>query len=148
LGDEKIYPVSATAMEPVTVCFMELDFFDVTLKVNHAFTYQLMQFYANELQDAERRMRNLVHMEVKGRIAETLLLLKKTFGKNSEGYIDILLSRQDIAAYAGTTYETLFRVMKSLVKEKVIKIKGKKIFIFNEVALNKLQDSTDKKTLT
>lgn len=138
LGNEKIYPVSTTAIEPVTVCFMDLAFFEVTLQVNHSLTYQLMQFYANELQDAEKRMRNLVHMEVKGRVAETLLLLKKNFGETKEGYIDILLSRQDIASYAGTTYETLFRIMKGLVKEKVIKLKGKKIFLLKDASLYKL----------
>ncbi len=133
LGNEKIYPVSTTAMEPVTVCFMELAFFDVTLQVNHSFTYNLMQFYANELQLAEKRMRNLVHMEVKGRVIETLLLLKQTFGETKEGYVNILLSRQDIASYAGTTYETLFRIMKILVKEKLIKVKGKKIYLLKEI---------------
>lgn len=133
LGNEKVYPVSTTAMEPVTVCFMELAFFDVTLQFNHSFTYNLMQFYANELQLAEKRMRNLVHMEVKGRVIETLLLLKQTFGETKEGYVNILLSRQDIASYAGTTYETLFRIMKILVKEKLIKVKGKKIYLLKEI---------------
>lgn len=112
---------------------MELAFFDVTLQVNHSFTYNLMQFYANELQLAEKRMRNLVHMEVKGRVIETLLLLKQTFGETKEGYVNILLSRQDIASYAGTTYETLFRIMKILVKEKLIKVKGKKIYLLKEI---------------
>lgn len=138
LGHEKIYPVTTTAIEPVTVCFMDLAFFDATLLANHPLTYQLMQFYANELQDAEKRMRNLVHMEVKGRVAETLLLLRKTFGETKEGYIDVLLSRQDIASYAGTTYETLFRIMKDMVKEKMIKVKGKKIFLLKNAGLYKL----------
>src|SRR5882724_11637473 len=32
LGGEPIYPVSATALEPVTVCYIDLDFFYASLK--------------------------------------------------------------------------------------------------------------------
>ncbi|RYF98285.1 MAG: Crp/Fnr family transcriptional regulator, partial [Chitinophagaceae bacterium] len=140
LGNEKIYPVSTTAIDTTTVCYIDLAFFDVTLQVNHPLTYKLMQFFANELQDAEKRMRNLVHMEVKGRIAETLLLLKQNFGLKEDGSIAIELSRQDIASYAGTTYETLFRTMQGLIKNKVLKVKGKKIFILKEPVLKKLNE--------
>lgn len=38
------YPISATALEPTTVCFFDLDFFNSTLKVNHDFTYNLLLF--------------------------------------------------------------------------------------------------------
>ena len=80
LGDEIIYPVSGTALEAVTVCFISLDFFMSSLKVNYDFMYQLMLFFAAELKQSERKMRNLAHMPVKGRIAQALLLLKNKFG--------------------------------------------------------------------
>lgn len=135
LGKNRTYPVSATALEPVTVCFIELDFFENMLAANHELTFQLMKFYATEMQEAERRMRNLVHMDVKGRLAETLLLLKRTFGTTPDGYIDIILTRQDIASYVGTTYETLFRMMDELIKSKIIATAGKKIKILKEEKL-------------
>src|SRR5437868_1015597 len=37
LGEDSAYPVSGTAIEPTTVCFVELDFFRTTLKVNNDF---------------------------------------------------------------------------------------------------------------
>ena len=138
LGNTKLYPVTATTLEPVTVCFIDLGFFESTLQVNHQLTYQLMKFYANELQDAEKRMRNLAHMEVKGRLAETLLLLKERFGQDKDGHINISLSRQDIASFTGTTYETLFRTMTDLVKQKIIRLVGKRITILKEQKLVEL----------
>lgn len=141
LGNEKIYPVSTTAIDDVTVCYIDLAFFDATLQANQSLTYKLMQFYANELQDAEKRMRNLVHMEVKGRVADTLLLLRANFGLSEDGYINIMLSRQDIASHAGTTYETLFRILQAFIKAKLIRVNGKKIFILKEAALKKLSSS-------
>jgi CRP-like cAMP-binding protein len=138
LGDQKTYPVTATALQPTTVCFIELAFFESTLKVNHLLTYQLLKFYTNELQEAENRMRNLAHMEVKGRIAATLLLLKKRFGQGKDGFIRLIISRQDMASFAGTTYETLFRSMNELANDKIIRITGKKIGIIKEAKLEEL----------
>jgi CRP-like cAMP-binding protein len=135
LGADTIYPVSGTALAPTDVCYIDLDFFDSTLKVNPGYLYQLMMFFAAELKESEKRMRNLAHMPVKGRIANALLYLRQKFGITSEGSIDIILSRQDLASYTATTYETLFRVMNELAEENSIKMIGKNIFILNEEAL-------------
>ncbi len=135
LGKENFYPVSATALEPVTVCFIDLDFFRASLKVNHNFIYELMMFYAKELQESEKNMRNLAHMPVKGRIAQALLALKDKFGINEEGFIDLVLSRQDLASFAGTTYETVFRILNQFMEENIITASGKDIAIINVEAL-------------
>ena len=77
LGADTIYPVSGTALEPVTVCFIDLAFFTSTLKVNTAFLYELMLFFASELKVSERKMRDLAHMPVKGSLAQALISLKE-----------------------------------------------------------------------
>ena len=105
LGEEIIYPVSATALESTMVCYIDLDFFQTTLRVNNNFTVRLLLFYAEELQRSERKMNILAHMQVKGRIAYSLLSLKSKFGVTTNGEINIILSRQDLASYSGTTYE-------------------------------------------
>jgi len=124
-----IFPISATALEATSVCFIDLDFFMSTLKINSDLTFQLMMFYADELQESERRMRNLAHMSVKGRLALSIIQLKDQFGVNDRGHIDIELSRQDLAAFTGTTYETVFRMMNELVREDLISITGKAISV-------------------
>lgn len=138
LGDEKKYTISATAIEPVTVCYVDLNFFESMLLINHPLTYQLMQYYTNELQYAEKKMSNLVHLSVKARVAETLLTLNNQFGKSKEGNINVHLSRQDIAAFTGTTYETLFRTMQEYIRAKLIRVSGKKIFLLKEKRLAEL----------
>jgi CRP-like cAMP-binding protein len=138
LGADTIYPVSGTALENVTACFIPLDFFMSSLKINYDFMERLMLFFAEELKQSERKMRNLAHMSVKGRVANALLLLKAKFGITPEGHIDILLSRQDLASYAGTTYETVFRIMSDLAKQNILQVDGKKITVVNQQALKKL----------
>ena len=135
LGSDNVYPVSATALEPVTVCFIDLRFFESTLRVNYDFIFQLMMFYAKELQESERKMRNMAHMSVKGRIAQSLLLFKEKFGVTERGLIDLEVSRQDLASYVGSTYETVFRVMNELVEHAVITVSGRSIAIINQQLL-------------
>jgi CRP-like cAMP-binding protein len=144
LGKDPNYPVSATALETCVVCYIDLDFFKTTLKVNPEFSYDLLMFYAEELQESEKRMRNLAHMPVKGRIAYALLVLKEKFGLTPEGFINISLTRQDMASYAGTTYETVFRIITEMVQVGVLKVDNKDITILDEPALRALtQDGNE-----
>jgi CRP-like cAMP-binding protein len=136
IGD--IYPVSATALAGSKICFISNSFLETTLRADHNFTYRLMQFYLDELQKAEMRMRNLGLMEVKGRIAETLLEMQAVFGTNAEGYTTVPVTRQDIAAYAGTTYETVFKFLKTLTAAKIISTDGKSLKIRDENKLRKI----------
>lgn len=129
LGGDALYPVSATAIENAVVCFIERNFLMQTLAVNPSFTYKLITFYSDELQEAERRIRNLALMDVRGRIADTILMLYKTFGQEDEGYINITITRQDMASFAGTIYETFFKITNEFVKQKIIRYSGKKIKI-------------------
>lgn len=129
LGSDTIYPASATALTVTDICSVDLDFFTSTLKVNTEFLYQLMMFFASELKESEKRMRNLAHMSVKGRIANALITLQHKFGTNAAGAINLALSRQDFASYTGTTYETLFRLLNELSEEGSITTDNKEIRI-------------------
>lgn len=51
------------------------------------------------------------------------------------------LTRQDLASYAGATYETVFRVMNEIIKENRIVVSGKKIKIFDKPKLLELTES-------
>jgi len=133
-----LFPISATALEPTLVCFVELEFFMSTLKVNTELTYQLMLFYADELKESEQKMYNLVHMTVKHRLALAIIRLHAEFGTTASGFINIQLSRQDLASYVGTTYESLFRMMNELAREGLIAVDGKQIRIENLAALSAL----------
>ena len=137
LGSDTVYPVSATALLPTDVCFIDIHFFTATLKVNQDYLYDLMMFFAVELKESERKMRNLAHMNTKGRIANALLLLDERFGTTPEGFIDIELSRQDLSSYTGTTYETLFRIMNELVEDDALSLNKRWIRINDRKKLEK-----------
>ena len=128
----KTYPISATALENGALASISLDFFNSTLKVNPDFMYKLLMFFADELQESERKMRNIAHMSVKGRLASALLSFKNQFGINEQKVLKIELSKQDFASYIGATYETLFRVLNELIEENAIEVAKRKIKILDE----------------
>ena len=131
LGSDTIYPVSGTALASTEVCFVDMDFFTATLKVNPDYMYELLMFFAAELKESEKRMRNLAHMSTKGRIAYALASLQEKFGTDADGYLNIVLSRQDLASYTGTTYETLFKMMNEFSAEHILQFSEKKIKVVN-----------------
>jgi CRP/FNR family transcriptional regulator len=135
-GQEAIYPISATALEPLNACFIDLEFFQASLKVNQNFMHGLLLFFADELQESERKMRNLAHMQVKGRVVLALLALQEKFGRTPDGAIKMTLSRQDLASLVGATYETVFRIINELAEEQLIVLAGKSITITDADRLN------------
>lgn len=145
LGKNPTYPVSATALEQATVCFIDLEFFRSSLKVNPDLTYQLMDFFASELQESHERMRNLAHMSVKGRISNAILSLQSQFGTDNNGAIELDISRQDIASYSGTTYETLFKVFTEFINTGKITAQGKRIKVLDTSFLKEVVSDDNKK---
>ncbi len=135
LGDNCTYPVSATALEPTTICFIDTAFFLSTLKINQGLAFKLVMLYAKELQATEQRMHDLVNMDMKGRIAGSLLMLKNQFGIDANNRLNINISRQDLASFAGTTYETVFRILNELVTAKCIVTEDKNIKVVDETLL-------------
>jgi CRP-like cAMP-binding protein len=65
-------------------------------------------FLTTELKQSERKMCNLAHMPIKGRVAEVLMPLQNQFGRAPDDFININLSWKVLALYAGATYETMF----------------------------------------
>ena len=135
LGKDHHYPISATALEPLEVCYFDLAFFQASLKVNPDLSQGLLQFFADELQASERKMRDIAHMQVKGRVALALIQLETDFGVTAEGAIGLTLSRQDLASLVGATYETVFRIINELAQEDLIRVDGKQVYITNAAGL-------------
>jgi len=140
LGNDPVYPVSATAIETAIVCYVDMEFFNATLTTNTGFTRNFVTLLASQLQESEKRMRNLAHMPVKGRVAQALISLQQQFGKTGDGFIGVEISRQDLASFTGAVYESLFRALNDLIKAQLIIVAGKGISIINESALQQVAD--------
>ncbi|MCX6181984.1 MAG: Crp/Fnr family transcriptional regulator [Bacteroidetes bacterium] len=135
-SNRKVYPIAATALEPTTLCYFPNKFFTNELQVNSALTYDLMVFYAEELDKTEERVKKFAQMTVREKVVDSLLSIYDRFGQNSEG-LNLVLSRTDIANLAGTNSEQVIRVLMTLKNEKVINCEGKNILLTKIDALRK-----------
>ncbi|MFD0988906.1 Crp/Fnr family transcriptional regulator [Mariniflexile jejuense] len=135
-GTEEYYSIGAVALEDTVLCYFSKDILQDTLRKNPEFTYNMMLFYANELNRSESKVKSISQMTVRERVVDTLLYINRKFGE-LKGFLDITLSRKEYADYAGTTEEQVIRIFSALKKEKLISAKGKKIGITNIDLLKK-----------
>lgn len=142
----KHYHISAEALTDTHLTFLPIDIFMKIIKVNPEMSIYLINFLTEELREAEERMRNLLILDPKKRVALLLIKLVDTFGysKSQKNLLEYTLSRTDMANMAGTTYETIIRVLSGFEDMKLIELVGKKIAIKNERKLRAL--AVDKKS--
>jgi CRP/FNR family transcriptional regulator, anaerobic regulatory protein len=133
-GTEEYYSIGAIALENTVLCYFSKKFLQDTLRETPQFTYNLMLFYANELNGSESKVKSLSQMTVRERVVDTLLYINRKF-KQKNNYLDLVLSRKEYADFAGTTEEQVIRVFSVLKKEKLISASGKRIGLLNEQRL-------------
>lgn len=129
-GTSMRYHIGAYALEDTILCnFSNEDMLDILHNVPEI-TFDLMLFYAEELNKSENNIRKIAQMNVRERVIDTLLYIHRKFGHVNE-LIALDLSRKEIADFAGTTDEQVIRLISSLKKEALIKTVGKKIGLVN-----------------
>jgi len=132
--------LSAVALEDMEVCFIPkkeiMEFFNE----NNQFSMNVMKTICGDLKDADDHMVSLAQKSVKERLAETLLHLEDTFGKNEDGSLHIQLSREELAGMIGTATESCIRLLSEFNKTGLIELIGKKIAIVDRNKLKRMSE--------
>ena len=123
-----VYPIAATALEQTTLCYFPNLFFTNELKSNNLLTYDLMLFYADELDKSEAKSKKYAQMNVREKVIDTLLNIYDRFGQTEKG-LNFVLSRTELANVAETKSEQAIRVLTALKNEELIKCETKDIFL-------------------
>jgi CRP-like cAMP-binding protein len=132
--------LSATAVSDMEMCFIPKEAIVSALHKNPDFTYEVLRHMAHDLREADDVIVNMSQKTVKERIAEALLYMKNNFGEDKEGYLALVLSREDIANVVGTATESCIRILSDFKKQGLIKTSGKRMAI---VEARQLQDLAD-----
>ncbi|MFV8353658.1 Crp/Fnr family transcriptional regulator [Flavobacterium sp. XS2P14] len=139
ISDEPVN-LSAVALEDMQVCFIPksevMGYFDK----NNQFSMNVMKSICGDLKEADDHMVNLAQKTVKERLAETLLYLNNTFGKNKDNSLKIQLSRDELASIIGTATESCIRLLSDFKKLGLIELTGKKIILKDINSLKKLAE--------
>lgn len=135
-GAGEYHQIGAMALEDSVLCSFSSAELLVALKSIPSLTFDFMTFYSEELNRSETKIRKFAQMTVREKVIDSLLYINRKFGQN-KGYLNLQLSRREMADFAGTTDEQVIRVISSLKKEKLIKASAKKIGILNLDGLKK-----------
>jgi len=134
-----IYSASAIAIEDSTICIIEKDAFFKLVKDSPDLSIRIIKMLSMELGFSNNRTVSLTQKHIRGRLAESLIVLKETYGFEKDGKtIRAYLSREDIANLSNMTTSNAIRTLSTFAAEKVISIDGRKIKILDSPKLNRI----------
>ncbi len=119
------------------VCFIPKNEILGFINTNKNFSFEVTKDVCQNLNYATDFAINHTHKTVKERLAQALLSIQGTSGTDTEGFLNLQLSREEIASMVGTATESCIRLLAELKKLGIIDLKGKKIKI---IKLNELKN--------
>ncbi len=136
---EENHIATAVALEDTVICILEKEELMKLIRENSDFAIGLIRSLATDLGFSNRRTVALTQKHIRGRLAESLLFLKDTYGmEDDEATIKIYLSREDIANLSNMTTSNAIRTLSTFAGEGVISITGRKIKIVDQKKLERI----------
>lgn len=124
---------SSIALTDCQVLLVENDVIEKVVKQNGMFGFNIIKRYCEQNSNLFDTLRNIIYKQMNGRMADTLLYIDNFKPENAE--IFQLLSRKDIADFAGISTESAVKLLKTFEKDGLIKLNEKDIQILNADAL-------------
>jgi CRP-like cAMP-binding protein len=121
--------LTITALEDMQVCFIPKTKIMEAISKNASFSLQLMKNISHQLNEANESISMMAQKSVKERLADVLIKLHTTFGVDDEGFIDIRLTREEMANTIGTATESAIRLLSSFNATGLLEVKGRRIKI-------------------
>ena len=127
------YNSSANAIEACVVYRLEREKFNALIQNNGALCYQVMLMMAKDLAFSEIQTVNLTQKHIRGRVAESLLTIKKNYGLDEDGCtLAMYMSREDLANMSNMTTSNAIRTLSQFAQEGLVSVDGRKIKLLNE----------------
>ncbi len=136
---EEDFVTAACAFEATTIYAIPKAVIRRLISENKDLAWYFIQALAVDLGIADKRAVSLTQKHIRGRLAESLLFLKDSYGVESDGEtISIFLSREDLANLSNMTTSNAIRTLSTFVAENLISLDGRKIKIVDEEQLRKI----------
>ncbi len=124
---------SSVAMTDCQVFLVEKEAITTVMKQNGMFAFNMVKRYSDQNSNLFDTLRTVIYKQMNGRIAETLLYIDEFKPENPN--IFQLLSRKDIADFAGISTESAVKLLKSFEKDGLIELHEKDIQVINRNGL-------------
>ncbi|WP_319591518.1 Crp/Fnr family transcriptional regulator [uncultured Draconibacterium sp.] len=129
LYSKNIYPYSVKAYTDTSVCLHDIKSIDNFIHKNAKFSASILHHLNDESLFSYNRMACLTLKQLHGRFADLLLCFSLRLFKRKKFTMPI--SKKDMAAITNMSQESLSRVIKEFVSERIIELKGKEITIID-----------------
>lgn len=124
---------SSVALTDCQVFLVEKDAITTVVKQNGLFGFSMIKRYCEQNANLFDTLQTVLYKQMNGRMADTLLYIDRLKTENSE--IFQLLSRKDIADFAGISTESAVKMLKNFEKDGLIKLNEKDIELVNPSGL-------------
>ena len=131
---------SAKVIEDCQVCFIPSEILVSFIKTNPAYALELVKLACHELGEANSFITDIAQKTVRERLAEIILLLVNDFGLDEQNYLNISLTREELANIVGTATESVIRLLSEFKSDKLVELNGRKIRVLNTKALEKISN--------
>ncbi len=112
--------------------------FEDLLNGNPAITRKLVSLLSKNVVAKEEQLLGIAYNTLRKKVAEALLSMYKKYHSGSKESYQVDISRDELAAIAGTATESLIRTLSDFKSESLIDIKAGKIIITEEKKLANL----------
>jgi len=130
------FDYSSIALTDCQVFLIEKEAIANVVKQNGTFGFNIIKRYCEQNTNLFNTVNSLMYKQMNGRLAETLLYLETL--KSSMAEIFQLLSRKDIADFAGISTESAVKLLKTFEKDGIIELHDKDIKLININALSEI----------
>lgn len=134
----EVFGSSAAAVSVVKVEFFPGELFLKLLQENSTFSFEMLKLISKQLGDAAETITTLAQKTVRERLAEVLMMLEEQLGNDNENYINISLTREEMANLIGTATESAIRLISEFKNDGLISVQGRRIKIVNREMIKKL----------
>ena len=132
---------SAIAIEDTAICVFDKNSLIRILKKNPDLSLKFIKLIAEELWISNNRTVSLTQKHIRGRLAESLLILRDTYGLEADGKtIRVSMSREDIANLSNMTTSNAIRTLSTMASEGIIEIAGRKISVIDGSQLEHISE--------
>lgn len=143
LNPEEESNFSAYAMEETEICILTKSKMDSIMQKNPSIVLKLLKTVSQRLMHAENLVHNLAISDPEIRLSYAILELCEKYGETTDMgiFIDLTLTREEVANYIGVTRETVSRKISKFEKMGLItSVANKKLIVKNKVALQKIRN--------
>ncbi|WMJ73201.1 response regulator [Cytophagaceae bacterium ABcell3] len=140
LLEENYYSESAETLEETElVVIPKQDFFSLVHQ-NRDVSAKFIKMLANNLIEKEERLLKLAYNSVRKRVAESLIMLRDRYKKESDSQFKMAVSREDLSNIVGASKETVIRTLADFKEEKLVDLSGSTITLLDEGKLEKMRN--------